>query len=274
MPHRAERAARNLALVREQRPLIHNITNYVVMQYTANALLALGASPVMAHAVEEMEEMAALASALVLNIGTLSGPWIEGMLVAGRVASRRGIPVILDPVGAGATRFRTDTAIRLLDACRVTVLRGNASEVLAVARGTGGTRGVDAGDRVEDAAAAGGELARRRKIVVAITGAVDHVTDGSDALWVHNGHALMGRITGSGCTATATIGAFCAVNADALEATANALAFYGLAGEHAARTGSLPGTFGVGLIDMLEAVTPDQVAHEARIVAQGERGQA
>jgi hydroxyethylthiazole kinase len=125
----AEKAARDLARVREKCPLIHNITNYVVMHYTANALLALGASPVMAHAVEEMEEMASLADTLVLNIGTLSTPWIEAMIVAGTAASRRGIPIILDPVGAGATALRTATAVRLVDECKVTVLRGNASAV-------------------------------------------------------------------------------------------------------------------------------------------------
>ena len=263
----AEKAARDLARVREKRPLIHNITNYVVMQYTANALLALGASPVMAHAVEEMEELVSLADALVLNIGTLSTPWIEAMVVAGTAASRRGIPIILDPVGAGATRLRTAAAVRLLDECKVTVLRGNASEVLAVTRGAGGTRGVDAAHRVEDAAEAAREWARGRAIVVAITGAVDHVTDGVTMCRVHNGHPLMGRITGSGCTATAMIGAFCAVNPDALEATAGALAFYGIAGDHASRVSALPGTFGVALLAMLHSVTPDQVATEARIEA-------
>ncbi len=265
MSNPAERAARNLALVRETCPLVHNITNYVVMHYTANALLALGASPVMAHAVEEMEEMASLASALVLNIGTLSPSWIDGMMVAGRVASRRGIPIILDPVGAGATTLRTATAVRLLDACKVTVLRGNASEVLAVARGAGGTRGVDSAHRVEDAADAAREWAKRRGMVVAITGPVDHVTYGTSLVRVRNGHPLMGRITGSGCTATAMIGAFAAVNGDALEAAASALAFYGIAGEHAARGNGLPGTFGVALLDMLQAVTPDDVVREAAI---------
>ena len=258
-------SAAALRRLRQERPLVHNITNYVVMQYTANALLALGASPVMAHAVEEMEEMASLADALVLNIGTLSGPWIEGMRVAGGVASGRGIPIILDPVGAGATRLRTDTAVRLLDECRVTVLRGNASEVLAVARGAGGTRGVDAAHRVEDAVDAAREFARRRAVVVAITGAVDHVTDGDNLLRVHNGHAAMGSITGSGCAATAVIASFCAVNANALEATAYALACFGIAGEHAARRSELPGTFGTALIDMLHAVTPNDVVREARI---------
>ena len=267
MPSHAEEAARNLSLVREKRPLVHNITNYVVMQYTANALLALGASPVMAHAVEEMEEMASLASALVLNIGTLSGPWIEGMILAGRTASRREIPIILDPVGAGATRLRTETAMRLLDECRVTVLRGNASEVLAVASGAGGTRGVDSAHRVEDAIEAADDLARRRRLVVAVTGAVDHVTDGSRALRVRNGHPAMGTITGSGCTATAIIGAFCAVDARAPEAAAHALAFFGVAGEHAARVSTLPGAFGTALIDMLHALAPDQLSLEARIEA-------
>jgi hydroxyethylthiazole kinase len=269
MSSMSEQAAQDLALVRQRCPLVHSITNYVVMHYTANALLALGASPVMAHAVEEMDEMASIASALVLNIGTLSGPWIEGMRVAGRTASRRGIPVILDPVGAGATTLRTKTAVRLLDECRVTVLRGNASEVLAVAQGAGGTRGVDSAHAVEDAMEAAREWARARRIVVAITGAVDSITDGGAVYRVHNGHPMMGRITGSGCTATTMIGAFCAVNADAVQATANALAFYGLAGEYAARAASLPGTFGVALLDMLAAVTPEQVARESRIVREG-----
>jgi hydroxyethylthiazole kinase len=214
-----------------------------------------------------MEELVSLADALVLNIGTLSTPWIEAMVVAGTAASRRRIPIILDPVGAGATRLRTAAAVRLLDECKVTVLRGNASEVLAVTRGAGGTRGVDAAHRVEDAAEAAREWARGRAIVVAITGAVDHVTDGVTMCRVHNGHPLMGRITGSGCTATTMIGAFCAVNPDALEATAGALAFYGIAGDHAARVSALPGTFAVTLIDMLHSVTPDQVAREARIEA-------
>jgi hydroxyethylthiazole kinase len=267
MRSQGAQAAHTLALVREKRPLVHNITNYVVMQYTANALLALGASPVMAHAVEEMEEMVSLADALVLNIGTLSGPWIEGMIAAGRAASRRGIPVILDPVGAGATRLRTETAVRLLDECRVTVLRGNASEVLAVARGAAGTRGVDSAHRVEDAVEAAEDLARRRRLVVAITGAVDHVTDGSRAMRVRNGHPAMGTITGSGCTATAVIGAFCAVNALALEGTTHALAFFGVAGERAARVSALPGTFATALIDMLHSLTPDQLAHAAKIEA-------
>ena len=265
MSHHGAQAAQTLARVREKCPLVHNITNYVVMHYTASALLALGASPVMAHAVEEMEEMASLADALVLNIGTLSMPWIEGMLAAGNVASTRGIPIIVDPVGAGATRLRTSTAVRLLDECRVTVLRGNASEVLAVAQGASGTRGVDAAHRVEDAAEAAREFAGRRAVTVAITGPVDHVTDGAGLLRVRNGHPAMGRITGSGCTATAVIGAFCAVNTRALEATAHALAFFGVAGEHASRESALPGRFGTTLIDMLQAVTPDCLASEARI---------
>jgi len=255
----AERFAQSLALVRERRPLVHNVTNYVVMSYTANALLSLGASPVMAHAVEEAAEMASLAGALVLNIGTLSPPWIDGMLVAGKTATARGIPIVLDPVGAGATAFRTETARRLLRECRVSVLRGNASEILALATGAGGTRGVDSSRGAEEAAAAAVDLARAGSMTVAVTGAVDVVTDGSRLLEVANGHPLMGRITGSGCTASAVVGAFCAVCPSALDAAAGALTVFGLAGERAARGAELPGSFAVALLDALCAVTPDAV---------------
>lgn len=265
----AERFARQLDLVRQRRPLVHNITNYVVMQYTANALLALGASPVMAHAAEEAAEMAALANALVLNIGTLSRPWVEGMLAAGAAASARGIPIVLDPVGAGATTYRTETALRLLAECRISVLRGNASEILALATGAGGTRGVDSARGADEAADAARDLARSRSMVVAVTGAVDAVTDGSTLLRVANGHPLMGRITGSGCTASALIGAFCAVQPSVLEAAAGALAVFGLAGERAAQSAGMPGSFAVALLDMLSAVTPDEVRSGAACTAEG-----
>lgn len=259
-----ENAAAALLRVRERRPLVHSITNYVVMNYTANALLALGASPVMAHAPEEVEEMVGLADALVLNLGTLSGPWAASMAAAGQAASARGIPIVLDPVGAGATRARTETARRLIAECRVTVVRGNASEILAVAGGAGGTRGVDTARGAEEAGEAARELARAHSCVVAVTGATDVVTDGADSFGVDNGHPLMARITGSGCAATAVIGAFCAVGVPALEASASALICYGLAGERAALQATLPGSFAVALLDMLAAITPDDVRAGAR----------
>jgi hydroxyethylthiazole kinase len=262
----ARSAAEALAAVRERKPLVHNITNYVVMDFSANALLALGASPVMAHAIEEVEEMASLAGALVLNIGTLSGPWIESMFAAGRAASRLGTPIILDPVGAGATRLRTDTATRLLSDAKPTVVRGNASEILALARQTGATKGVDSTRGVDEARDAARGLAAEHRAIIAVTGPVDFVTDGARALRVEGGHALMGRVTGTGCVASAIVGAFCAVESDALRATAGALAAYKLAGEIAAAGEPRPGTFRTRLIDALDEVGPALVAARAKIL--------
>lgn len=257
-----------LDAVRRQRPLVHNITNYVVMNVTANALLAIGASPVMAHAVEEVEEMAGLAGALVLNIGTLSPPWIEAMLRAGRAARARGIPVVLDPVGAGATRLRTESARRLMEELRPTIVRGNASEVLAVAGGDARARGVDSAHSVDAARQAAVGLARRFSATVAVTGAEDYVTNGARAARIANGHPLMGRITGSGCTATALTGAFAAVTSDAFLAATAALSVFGLCGERAAAGEPGPGTFQVRLLDALSAIAPNDVAQGARIAQE------
>ena len=160
MSRYAARAAENLARLRAEKPLVHNITNFVVMNYTANVLLAAGPSPVMAHADNEVEEMVALAGARVLNIGTLTDTWLAAMLTAGRKASELGRPIVLDPVGAGATRLRTDAARRLLAETRVSVVRGNASEILALAGADIKTKGVDATRSVPEAAAAARDLAR------------------------------------------------------------------------------------------------------------------
>src|SRR6185312_5855670 len=176
-----------LGTIRERRPLVHQITNYVVMNETANATLALGALPVMAHAREEVEEMVGLASALVLNIGTLSPHWVEAMLLAGKAANARGIPVVLDPVGAGATRYRTETAQRILEEVRVTVLRGNAGEVATLVGVAAEVRGVESvgagGDPADLARAAAADLG----LVASVTGPVDHVSDGDTVHAVANG---------------------------------------------------------------------------------------
>lgn len=264
----AKAAAAALDSVRRQRPLVHNVTNYVVMNVTANALLAIGASPVMAHAVEEVEEMAGLAGALVLNIGTLSPPWIEAMFRAGRAARARGIPIVLDPVGAGATRLRTETARQLLDELRPAIVRGNASEILALAGGDFRARGVDSAHPVEMARAAAEELARRFGVVAAVTGAEDYVTDGVRVARIANGHPLMSRITGSGCTASALTGAFAAVAPDAFTAAAAALVVFGRCGETAAVGDPGPGTYQVRLLDALAAISPDDVEREARVVVE------
>jgi len=258
-------AERNLVAVRERKPLVHNITNFVVMNYTANALLAAGASPVMAHAREEVAEMVGLAGALVINIGTLSEAWVDSMLLAGKTAKKRRVPVVLDPVGAGATRFRTRTAKRILDKSRVSVIRGNASEILSLQNEKSCTKGVDAVHSVDDAAASARLLARELDTVLAITGPVDLVTDGRRVLRVANGHPLMALVTGTGCTATAAIGAFLAVDSEPLRAAATALAYFGLAGERAAERAEAPGSYMIALIDALYTLAPADLASGARI---------
>ena len=198
--------------LRERKPLVHQITNYVVMNETANATLALGALPVMAHAREEVEEMAAIAGALVLNIGTLSPHWVDAMLLAGRVASERGIPVVLDPVGAGATTYRTETAQRILDEIDVAVLRGNAGEVATLVGVDAEVRGVESIATGRDPADLAREAGRRLGLVASVTGAVDHVSDGETVISIANGHPLMATITGTGCMSSALTGCFLAVN--------------------------------------------------------------
>src|ERR671926_1732147 len=186
-----------LRTLRERKPLVHQITNYVVMNETANATLALGALPVMAHAREEVEEMVALAGALVPNIGTLSPDWVDAMLLAGRAANERGVPVVVDPVGAGATRYRTETARRILDEVDVTVLRGNAGEVATLVGIAAEVRGVESVDAGGEPAELAREAARSLGVVASVTGPVDHVSDGDAVLGVSNGHVLLGAVTGT-----------------------------------------------------------------------------
>jgi len=260
-------AAHNLNTVREKKPLIHNITNFVVMNYTANALLAMGASPVMAHAQNEVEDMVSLAGALVLNIGTLTDDWIDSMIKAGKKASENGTPIILDPVGSGATALRTDSAKKIIDQTRISVIRGNASEILSLRRAESKTKGVDSIHSVEEAAKAATVLAQELNTTLAITGPVDLVTDGKRVIRVANGHPLMGYVTGTGCTATVTIGAFLAVDTDPVSATATALAYFGLAGEVAAQSASAPGSFMIQMIDALYSITPEELKKGCKIDA-------
>ncbi len=257
---------RALRELRERKPLVHQITNYVVMNETANATLALGALPVMAHAREEVEEMVALAGALVLNIGTLSSHWIDAMLLAGKSANEHGIPVVLDPVGAGATRFRTETARRLLDEVKVAVLRGNQGEVATLVGVQAEVRGVEsigAGGEPADLARA---AARNLGLVASVTGQIDHVSDGDRVLAVANGHELLAAVTGTGCMSSAITGCFLAVEPDRpLEAAAEALAAFGVAAEDAARDAQGPGSFHVGLYDALAALEPETLDARAKI---------
>ena len=258
-------AGDSLRRLRDAKPLVHQITNYVVMNETANATLALGALPVMAHAPEEVEEMAAIAGALVLNIGTLSPSWVEAMVLAGRVANERGIPVVLDPVGAGATTYRTETAKRLLDQLDVTVLRGNAGEVATLVGVEAEVRGVESIGGGGDPGEVAREAGRRLGLVASVTGAVDHVSDGETVIAVENGHPLLGAVTGTGCMASALTGCFLAVNRDApLDAAAAALVAFGVAGEDAAAHAAGPGSFHVALYNALAALDPETLDGRAR----------
>ncbi len=263
----AKKAAESLRRVRERKPLVHNITNFVVMNYTANALLACGASPVMAHAAEEVEEMVSLAGALVLNIGTLSPPWIQAMLKAGKKANALHVPVVLDPVGAGATRLRTDSARQLIEELSIQVIRGNASEILSLAGEESGsrTKGVDSVHTVDQVTETAVALAKDLKTTLAITGAVDLITDGVRICRVMNGHEMMSHVTGTGCTATVIIGAFLAVNSDPLEAATQGLSYFGLAGEKAAAKALGPGSFQIALLDALYEMMEEELKAGAKI---------
>jgi hydroxyethylthiazole kinase len=265
MKHLNEKAAKNLTAIREQKPLIHNITNYVVMNYTANALLAMGASPVMAHAQNEVEDMVTYAGALVLNIGTLTDDWILSMIKAGKKASEQQTPIILDPGGSGATPLRTDSAKKIIEQTQVSVIRGNASEILSLRHSESKTKGVDSIHSVEEAAKTATILAQELDTTLAITGPVDLITDGSRVIRVANGHPLMGYVTGTGCTATVTIGAFLAADDDPVSATATALAYFGLAGEVAGQNASAPGSFMIQMIDALYTITPQDLKEGCKI---------
>lgn len=254
-----------LGVIRERRPLVHNITNYVVMNETANAILALGALPVMAHAKEEVREMVGLAGALVLNIGTLSEDWIEAMILAGEAANEGGIPVVLDPVGAGATAYRTAAARHILRAVNVTALRGNAGEVATLVGVEAEVRGVESVAAAHDSAGLAREAASRLGLVASVTGPVDHVSDGERSAAVANGHPLLASITGTGCMSTAITGSFLAANDDPFEAAVEALVAFGVAGENAAVGAKGPGSFHVNLYDALAALDPASLSERAKV---------
>ena len=254
-----------LASVRERRPLVHHITNSVTINDCANITISIGAAPVMAEAPEEVAEMVAAAGALVLNIGTLSQGQVDAMLIAGRRANDLGIPVILDPVGAGATRFRTETTWHLLDALEIAVLKGNAGEI-GVLAGTGGSvRGVDSGGVPDDPIETARECARATGTLVAMTGAVDVVADGEEVFLVRNGDPMMDRLSGTGCMATSVTASFAAVADDYAVSSAAALAAFGLAGERAAVGAHGPYSFRRALFDELFGLTPGDLLEHARV---------
>lgn len=247
-----EQIWKQILAVRSQSPLVHNITNYVVMNNTANALLAAGASPVMAHAHHEMKDMVSISGALVVNIGTLDEYLVKSMHIAARRANELKKPWVLDPVGAGATPYRNEVLNELL-ALRPTIIRGNASEIMALSRESGGTtKGVDSTHESDDAVSAALLLSERLGSVVCISGATDIIILEKQTVRLSNGHPLMSKVTGMGCTASALTGAFAAVNPyDPFLSTISAMALLGVAGQIAAEKASGPGSLQVNILDVL-----------------------
>ncbi len=256
--------AGRLDAMRIAAPLVQNITNYVAMNVMANVMLAAGASPAMVHAREEVAEFATIASALTINIGTLTPAWVDGMVEAAKAASEAGTPWVLDPVAVGATSYRYKTAQRLL-AFNPTVTRGNASEIIVLSGAAKTGKGVGATDDVDRALLAARSIAQRTGGIVAVTGAEDFVTDGTREAWVANGHPIMPAVTALGCALNGIVAAFLATGDDAFEATITALAYYGLAGEQAGETAQGPGSFAVAFLDALAGMDADRLQAGAKI---------
>ncbi|HAH32871.1 MAG TPA: hydroxyethylthiazole kinase [Elusimicrobia bacterium] len=260
----------NLEKVRFAKPLVHNITNYVAMNFTANALLAVGASPVMADAAEEIEDIVFLSSAVVLNIGTLNPRWVLSMKGALKAASACGKPVVLDPVGAGATAYRTAAARELLESGSIAVLRGNASEIQAVAGAADAarTRGVDSSCSSSLALEAADALAAKYGCAVSISGAKDFIRSRDGTMSLANGVELMTKVTGMGCALSALTGAFAGVCGSAFEAAYTAAAVTGIAGEMAREKTALPGSFQACFLDCLYALKPEDLERRLRITRE------
>ncbi len=247
----AELTFRGLAAIRSSRPMIHHITNTVVMNFTANVTLCLGAAPVMAPCIDESPEMVRFAGSLLLNIGTLDPGLIESMLAAGKVANECGIPIIFDPVGAGATVLRTDSAKTIIGKLDITIIRGNAGEILALSGTEGKVRGVDSMESVEDHIDLISSFAVESGSVIAVTGISDIVTDGNRTARIENGHSMMGRVTGTGCCASTSVACFAAAMEDPFHAALSGLVALGIAGENAAEACAGPGTFVPCFLDAL-----------------------
>lgn len=241
----------NLKKIGESSPLIHNITNYVVMNSCANALLAIGASPIMSHSEQEVAQIASASQALVVNIGTLSNRWVDAMETAMMAAFKAGVPIVYDPVGAGATDYRNAVNNRLLNAVRPAIIKGNGSEIMALAAMGTRTKGVDSTVKSDTAIQAARKLSDALGSVVVISGEIDYVVYGDRVSENSHGTPLMTRVTGMGCMGSAICGAFAAVDRDAVKAALDAMTLMGLAGERALEVTNLPGSFAVAFIDSL-----------------------
>lgn len=253
-----------LERVRQQKPVVHHLTNWVTIYDCAQVVKSIGGSPVMAHAKEEAADMTRIASALVLNIGTLTLELVEAMQLAAGAANERGIPVILDVCGAGATPLRDQKCFELLATAKIDIIKGNASEIARIAGEQVKTRGVDASEIAGDLQKIAQKLARERAATVVVTGPVDIVSDGRETRLIHNGHPMMAQVVGTGCMAASVIGAFAAVEPDLATAAAGALACYGMAAELAAEKSSGPASFKANLLDCLYALDRETTQQRAR----------
>lgn len=262
----ATQIADGLARIRQLQPLIHNITNYVAMSLTANALLAIGASPVMAHATEEVIDMVQLAQALVINIGTLDTSLLKSMRTAMQTAREKALPIIIDPVGAGATPFRTQAVLGLLETATPQIIRGNAAEIMALAgQSLTESKGVDSLHQSNKAYRSGQQLAKHYGCTVVISGQQDFIIHPQATYRIENGVALMRQVTAMGCTATALIGAFCAVQSDYLLAAISAMAVMGIAGELAYAQAEGPGSFQAQFLDALYYLEAKDIAQHLKL---------
>ena len=246
---------KDLELIRKKSPLIHNITNLVVMNNTANGLLAIGASPVMAHSLHEVADMTKISSALVLNIGTLDTNQIQAMEKSAQMAKQLNIPIVFDPVGAGATPYRDECCKYIIEKCSPTIIRGNASEIMAIQNTQTQTKGVDSTFKSADALNAAKLLAKETKAIVVVSGNIDYITDGQKVEKVTNGHPMMEKVTGMGCTATAIIASFAAINSNPFLAAAHGMVVMGIAGEIAAGYSKGNGSLQMNFLDELYQLT-------------------
>ncbi len=248
-----------LERVRKEKPLVHHITNWVTIYDCANIVRAIGALPVMAHAPEEVEQMTGIANALVLNIGTLTVGLIDAMILAGRKANQKGIPIVLDAVGVGATDLRTNKALEILDEIHIDIIKGNSSEIAKLAGENVVTKGVEATKVEKNLVLLAKDLAKKRKAAVVITGKEDIISNGRESYICKNGHDMMGKIVGTGCMAASVIGAFAGVEKDYCKAAAAALVCFGVAGELAAKEAKGPGSYKEDFYDEIYNLDKEKV---------------
>lgn len=251
--------------IRNNSPLVHNITNYVVMNNTANALLSVGASPVMAHSLDEVEDIISISSSLVINMGTLSELWVDSMIKAGKKANQLKKPIVFDPVGVGASSYRTEIAKEIIEKTSPSVIRGNASEIMVLAQLSSVTKGVDSTAKTVEALDGAIQLSKELNNTVVVSGETDYIVTRNKVSSINNGREIMSKVTGMGCTATSVIGASVAVEDDVHEAAVFSMALMGVAGEIAESKSNGPGSFQISFLDTLSSVSSKIISDNARI---------